>query len=171
MILLTKPHAVMKKHTGSIDAAILDRIRSGAQDYVWTPADFLDLGSRAAVDKALSRNVKSGQLRRAGRGLYHILRQHPILGNWVAPDSQLHDAICRRDGSRIYSTGAHAANALGLSDQVPMRPMLLTTGASRRIRRGTGSLTRLAALCFRQAPYQHPRHSGAPLHRQAVCGR
>ena len=108
----------MKKHADSIDAAILDRIRSGVKDYVWTPADFLDLGSRAAVDKALSRNVKSGQLRRAGRGLYHILRQHPILGDLVAPDYQLHDAICRRVGSRIYSTGAHAANALGLSDQV-----------------------------------------------------
>lgn len=130
----------MKKHADSIDAAILDRIRSGAVDYVWTPTDFLDLGTRAAVDKALSRNVKSAQLRRAGRGMYHLLRQDPIFGNLVAPDSQLHDAICRKDSSRIYSTGAHAANALGLSDQVPMRPMLLTTGASRRIRKGSGYL-------------------------------
>ena len=67
----------MKKHADSIDAAILARIRSGAKDYVWTPADFLDLGSRVAVDKALSRNVKSDQLRRAGRGFYHLLRQSP----------------------------------------------------------------------------------------------
>lgn len=130
----------MKKHTDSIDAAILDRIRSGVKDYVWTPSDFLDLGSRAAVDKALSRNVKSGHLRRAGRGLYHLRREHPIFGDLAAPDVQLHDAIGRRDGSRIYSTGAHAANALGLSDQVPMRPMLLTTGPNRRIRKGSGSL-------------------------------
>jgi hypothetical protein len=130
----------MKKHGDSIDAAILDRIRSGAQDRVWIPADFLDLGSRAAVDKALSRNCKTGLLRRAGRGLYHIPKHHPILGSLVPPDAQLHDAICRSDGSKIYSTGAHAANVLGLSDQVPTRPMLLTTGNSRRIRRGRGTL-------------------------------
>jgi hypothetical protein len=54
----------MKKHADSIDAAILDRIRSGPQDYVWTPQNFLDLGSRAAVDKALSgpsRRIRSGK--------------------------------------------------------------------------------------------------------------
>lgn len=130
----------MKKHADSNDAAILDRIRSGPQDRVWTPADFLDLGSRAAVDKALSRNCQTSQLRRAGRGMYHVPRHHPVLGTLVPPDAQFHDAICRRDGSKIYSTGAHAANVLGLSDQVPMRPMLLTTGRSRRIQKGRGTL-------------------------------
>jgi hypothetical protein len=43
--------------------------RTGPQDHVWTPQDFIDLGSRAAVDKALSRNCKSGLINRAGRGL------------------------------------------------------------------------------------------------------
>jgi len=46
----------------------------------------------------------------------------------------------RRNGAKIYSTGAHAANALGLSDQVPMRPWYLTTGPSRRINRGRSTL-------------------------------
>ncbi|MFN9820893.1 MAG: hypothetical protein ACK56K_09375, partial [Akkermansiaceae bacterium] len=41
--------------------------RTGPQDHVWTPQDFIDLGSRAAVDKALSRNCKSGLINRAGR--------------------------------------------------------------------------------------------------------
>ena len=51
----------MKKHADSIDAAILARIRSEAKDRVWAPADFLDLGSRAAVDKAgfLPQQVRS----------------------------------------------------------------------------------------------------------------
>jgi len=38
----------MKKHADSIDAAILARILSGKKDRVWAPADFLDLGPRAA---------------------------------------------------------------------------------------------------------------------------
>jgi len=100
----------MNKHADSIDAAILDRIRSGPKDRVWMPADFLDLGSRAAVDQALSRNCKTGPLRRAGRGMYHILKLHPILGALVPSDTQFHDAITRRDGSKIFSTGAHAGN-------------------------------------------------------------
>ena len=130
----------MKKHADSIDAAILDRIRSGEKDRVWAPADFLDLGSRAAVDQALSRNCKSGVLRRAGRGLYHVPVVDPLLGVLGPDTGPFHDAITRRDNSRIFSTGAHAANALGLTDQVPMRPMLLTTGRSRSVSRGKGHL-------------------------------
>jgi Family of unknown function (DUF6088) len=130
----------MNKHADSNDAAILDRIRSGPKDRVWTPADFLDLGSRAAIDQALSRNCKSGLLRRAGRGMYHIPKHHPILGVLGPGSTAFHDAITRKDNSRILSTGAHAANALGLTDQVPMRPMLLTTGRSRRVKQGKGEL-------------------------------
>jgi hypothetical protein len=130
----------MNKHAGSIDAAILDRIRSGPGGHVWTPADFLDIGSRAAVDQALSRNCKSGLLRRAGRGLYHVPTTHPLLGVLGPDSSALHAALSRKDNSRILPTGAHAANALGLTDQVPMRPMLLTTGQSRRIKQGKREL-------------------------------
>ena len=49
-----------------------DRLRARVDDaprQVWTPADFADIGGRAAVDKALQRMVTSGQLRRIQRGL------------------------------------------------------------------------------------------------------
>ncbi len=130
----------MSKHVDSIDATILDRIHSGPEDHVWTPADFFDLGSRAAVDKALSRNCRAGHIRRAGRGMYHLPRHHPLLGPLGPTSAAFYDAITRKDNSRILSTGAHAANALGLTDQVPMRPMLLTTGRSRRVKQGKGEL-------------------------------
>jgi len=139
-IFLTKINDAIRKHADSIDAAILARIQSGAKDHVWAPADFLDLGSRTAVDKALSRNCKSGLLRRAGRGLYHVPVVNPLFGVLGPDTGPFHDAITRRDNSRIFSTGAHAANALGLTDQVPMRPMLLTTGRSRSVSRGKGHL-------------------------------
>src|SRR6516164_7091276 len=35
--------------------AILDRVRRDKPTQVWTPNDFLDLGARSAVDKALQR--------------------------------------------------------------------------------------------------------------------
>ena len=130
----------MNKHANSVDFAVLARIRSGTAGHVWTPNDFLDLGSRAAVDKALSRNCLAGHVRRAGRGLYHVPKHHPVLGQLGPDPRDLHDAIARMDNSQLFPTGAHAANALGLSDQIPMRPFLLTTGRSRRIRQGKGEI-------------------------------
>ena len=127
----------MKKHADSIDATILDRIRSGQSGRVFSPADFLDLGARAAVDQALFRNCRAGRIRKIARGLYDVPRDHALLGR-LAPDrNALLDAVARRDAAKIFSTGAHAANALGLSDQVPMRAFYLTTGRSRKIKVGT----------------------------------
>jgi Family of unknown function (DUF6088) len=126
----------MKKHANSIDASILDRIRSGRAGRVFSPSDFLDLGTRAAVDQALSRNCRAGRIRKVARGLYDAPREHALLGR-LAPDrNALLDAVARRDAAKIFSTGAHAANALGLSDQVPMRPFYLTTGRSQMLKAG-----------------------------------
>ena len=130
----------VNKHADSIDSAILDRIKSGQKDHVWTPQDFLDLGSRAAVDKALSRNTKNDSLSRAGRGLYHLPRNHPALGPLGPSYDAMQDLVHRKAGGDVFPTGAHAANVLGLSDQVPMRSWHLTTGPSRRIRSGKSEI-------------------------------
>jgi hypothetical protein len=160
----------MRKHADSIDATILKRMQDGPQDYVWTPTDFFDLGSRAAIDKALSRNARAGFLRRIGRGLYHIPKLHPVLGELPPSDAQFNDAICRKDFSKVFSTGAHAANALGLTDQVPTNPVLLTNGRSRRIRKGQGTLT-LRHVSPRFVSAQHPKSTLAILALRSIGKR
>lgn len=63
--------------------ALPDRLRARieqASRQVWTPVDFIDIGSRAAVDKALQRMVASGQLRRIQRGLYDKPSQNALTG-------------------------------------------------------------------------------------------
>lgn len=45
-------------------------------------------------------------------------------------------ALSGRDQSRLQPAGAHAANVLGLSTQVPMRVVFLTDGRSRRVQFG-----------------------------------
>lgn len=111
----------MKKHADSIDAAILARMQKAGKGRVFTPADFLDLGTRAAVDQALSRNSRAARIRKVARGLYDIPQDHPRLGRLSpAPDAVV-EAVARRSGLRLLTSGAHAANALGLSDQVPVR--------------------------------------------------
>jgi len=52
------------KTATDLEARILARIKS-TPDSVWTPADFVDIASRAAVDKTLQRlaPTESTQLR------------------------------------------------------------------------------------------------------------
>src|SRR5690242_9838489 len=56
--------------TVDLKTRILQRISAGAPRSVWTPADFLDLATRDAIDKALQRLAATGTLRRIDRGLY-----------------------------------------------------------------------------------------------------
>jgi hypothetical protein len=89
---------------------------------VWTLADFADIGSRAAVDKALQRMVASGQLRRIQRGLYDKPSQSALTGKTTVPDYRaVIDAIARRDQVRWLIDGMTAANMLGLTNAVPAK--------------------------------------------------
>ena len=126
----------MGKHSGSIDGMILSRITGRGRGWVFTPADFLDLGSRAAVGQALSRNARAGIIRAFARGLYDYPRRHARLGVLSPSTDDIVKALQGRDASRLQPSGAHAANLLGLSDQVPMKTVLLTDGRSRTIRLG-----------------------------------
>lgn len=115
---------------------MMRRIRShGRGKWVCTPKDFLDLGSRAAVDQALSRLVVAGRLRRVGRGLYDMPRISGIL-NRPAPaniDAAI-AAVARRDNVRIMPDGLAAANQLGLTNAVPAKASYVTDGATRSLK-------------------------------------
>lgn len=100
-----------------------------------TPKDFLDLGSRAAVDQALSRLVKAGQLRRAGHGLYDMPRMSTVLKRAAPVDLDAAiDALARRDGVRVMPDGLVAANQLGLTNAVPAKTSYLTDGSTRTLK-------------------------------------
>ena len=111
----------------TIQDDILERIRGQGRGKVFTPKDFLDLGSRDAADQSLSRLVKGGEIQRLGRGLYHFPRMNERLGIALGPDlDEIAEALARQTGSRVVPSGAVAANRLGLSTQVPAKPVYLT---------------------------------------------
>lgn len=120
----------------SIDDKMVKRIIGRKRGWCFTPMDFLDLGSRQAVDTALSRLAKSGRIRRLSRGLYDYPKTHQRIGVLSPPPEAIIEALTRRDRVRLQPTGAYAANLLGLSDQVPMKVVYLTNGPRRRIRIG-----------------------------------
>jgi len=121
----------------SIQDKVVDRLHRHGRGKVFTPKDFLDIGSREAVDKALSRLARTDTVQRIGRGLYAYPRINKRLGIAIPPDvDEIADAIARQTGSRIAPSGATAANRLGLSTQVPAKPVYLTDGRSRQVRVG-----------------------------------
>ena len=123
----------MKTVNASVPDRLMKRVRASGRGSVFTPSDFLTVAARSSVDQALSRLVKGGQLRRLARGLYDFPKLHPKLGALSpAPDDVAH-ALARETGSQVQISGARAANALGLSTQVPAQSTYLTDGPSRRV--------------------------------------
>jgi hypothetical protein len=121
----------------TIQDDILDRIREHDRGKVFTPKDFLDLGSRDSADQSLCRLVRSGEIQRLGRGLYHYPRVNERLGIPIGPDpDEIAEALGRQTGTRVLPSGAAAANRLGLSTQVPAKPVYLTDGRTRQVRIG-----------------------------------
>ena len=103
---------------------------------MFTPSDFLDLGSRAAVDQALSRIARAGRLRRVARGLYDYPRIDPQLGALTPSTDAVAQALARETGSLVQVAGAQAANMLGVSVQVPAQTTYLTDGPPRTVQIG-----------------------------------
>lgn len=114
---------------------ILKKIKAKKRGWVFCAKDFHDLGSRNAIDKALSRMVDDAgddgyNIVRLVRGIYY----YPVIqdGIGVIPPSldAIADAIARNSGISIYPSGALSANILGLSNQVPAQNIYWTHGKS-----------------------------------------
>lgn len=123
----------MKTIAASVPDRVMKRVRARGRGSVFTPSDFLTVAVRSSVDQALSRLVKGGQLRRLARGLYDYPKLHPKLGPLSPAPDDVAQALARETGSQVQIAGARAANALGLSTQVPAQSTYLTDGPSRRV--------------------------------------
>lgn len=115
---------------------ILQHLTGEGPGAVFTAKDFLDLGSRAAVDQALARLANAGRIRRIDRGVYDLPRVHPLAGPLWPAAERVARAIARQTDSHLKRSGASAANLLGLTPQVPAQAIWLTDGPSRRVRVG-----------------------------------
>ena len=96
------------------------------------PSALLHLGTRAAVDQALSRLARRGRLMRICQGVY----MRPIetrFGLRSPAMEKVIPALSELWGGVIVPCGGGAANVLGLTTQVPMRLVYLTSGPSRKL--------------------------------------
>lgn len=96
---------------------------------------FVALGKRAAVDQALSRLAKIGVLMRIQRGRY-VRPVRTRFGTRAPAPEAVIEGLAAESGETIVPNGAVAANALGLTTQVPVRSVFLTSGRTRQLTLG-----------------------------------
>jgi len=120
----------------SIQDSIRNRLRRRGRGVVFTASDFADVGTVSAVGQALSRLARSGIIRRLDRGFYDFPKKSARVGFRSPDPDQVAQAAARRAGHQLQATGAVAAHALGLSDQVPARSVYYTSGPSRTLKAG-----------------------------------
>jgi len=125
-----------------LKSAIRTRMTAQAPFGVWAPTDFLDLGSRDAIDQTLSRMAANGTIRRVSRGLYDLPRPNSLTGKPTNPDPhRIIDTLARRDQARMLLDGITAANDLGLSDAVPAKITVHTDARLKPIKLGAQTIT------------------------------
>lgn len=122
----------------SLQQKIFKRIkRRGRGSKVYSNKDFIDLDCRVNVNRALSMLFKFGSIRSVGRGLYDwslIGSFSTKKGKELSPDMwSVIDAIKKKYNINVFQSGISSANALGLTNAVPVQPVFLTDGPSRII--------------------------------------
>jgi hypothetical protein len=80
---------------------IIKRVRGKGRGWAFTPKDFLDLGTRASVDMALTRLVQAGHIRRIGRGLYDYPKLHDRLGALTPDADTIVQAVATQSGDKV----------------------------------------------------------------------
>ncbi len=130
----------MEKEIG-ISEKIKKRILDKGQGKLHCVADFYDLGNDRVVRQALIRLEKRGILERVKRGVYLLPEVDAEIGVLHPSLDDIAKTIAERDNVQILPTGALALNILGLSTQVPMNAVYVTTGASKIVRVGKRKIT------------------------------
>jgi predicted transcriptional regulator of viral defense system len=133
------------KNPQTVERSIIRRFQKSPRGSVFAAKQLLDIGDRSAVSVALHRLVQAGKIRRIRRGLYDLPQKHPITRLTAPNILGTVRALMRGSQAQWQFSGAYAANALGLSEQVPSKIVILTDGGPRKV--ALGKLT----LVFRRA--------------------
>ena len=119
----------------SVKEAIRSHVKGQPEGTIFVPKEFLSLGTRASVDQALARLVKADVLTRVSRGVY-TANIATRFGTMPPPVELVIENYAAAKGQEILQNEAIAANRFGLTTQVPIRHVYITSGPSRHLRLG-----------------------------------
>ena len=124
----------------SVNQIIEVKIRRAKPGSVFLPSDFKAMGASTAIRKSLSRLVVSGKLERMGQGIYVVPKVDRVFGKVLPSLEELAEVLSRKEHVKIKPSGQYALNKVGLSSQVPMKLVYLTSGHSKRIQVGKSAI-------------------------------
>ncbi len=118
--------------TQTVTDKAVARIYGKGRGWTFSQIDFIDLGSRSAIDSILQRLTIQGTIRRVLPGIYFYPRYSKLLEQDLGPDIRgVADAIARKFAWDVQPHGASALNLMGVSTQVPAQYVFLSDGPSR----------------------------------------
>lgn len=134
----------------SVAKAVRKRVLRMRRGKPFSTRDFSDLGSRSAVDQALSRLVREGVILRVMRGVFARPTYSKYIKGPLGPWSEdVVRFIAKQRGETLQMQGGKAALYMHLSNQVPGMSIFHTSGPSRVIKVGNASV-RLKHVCPRK---------------------
>ena len=119
----------------SLPSQIMSQATESPEGALLCPSALLHLGSRSAVDQALSRFARKRELMRVCQGVY-VRPVQTRFGPRPPAVEKVLASLTALWGETIVPCGGAAANALGLTTQVPVRSVYLTSGPNRKLRLG-----------------------------------
>lgn len=124
----------------SIADEIEQRIQLSKDGTMFFVSDFANNGNDVFISRLLSEFTERGLLCRLAKGVYYkpIQTRFGILYPEVG---ELVKAIARRDNAQVLPAGETAQYMLGLTTQVPMNYVYLTSGSARKITIGPRTIT------------------------------
>ncbi len=122
----------------NVQTKVENRIKHLEKGLPFFTHNFYELGSTAAVQKALSRLTEQGVIKRVQRGVYcrpKPLKSIPSITT-VASADDVARKWARENGYKLLSHGIEEAYKLGLQTQSPIIKLYWTNGPSREFKVG-----------------------------------
>jgi hypothetical protein len=116
----------------SISKEIEKKIKGLKRGKPFMSSDFLNLGSRAAVDQALWRLVKAEKITRIKSGVFVKPEKNIYVGEVLPGPEEVVKYFAQHSGNKIEINGAEAARRFGFTTQVSSQPVFFTNGPSRK---------------------------------------
>lgn len=116
----------------SIEDKIRNQVKSDEAGTLYFISDFAEHGNDVFISRVLSECVSDGLLLRIANGIY-CKPVETRFGPLFPSVEELVKAIARRDNAQVLPAGETAQNLLGLSTQVPMNSVYLTSGSARKL--------------------------------------
>jgi len=137
----------------SVASEVKREILSIREGEPFTTGRFLKLGSRSAIDKALSRLVAEGRLERVSRGVFVRPKKSRFVGKVMPDVSRVLEVIAEGHGETIQVHGAEAARRFKISTQMPTQLVYYTSGPSRELQIGKLKVKLMHTTSHRRLQY------------------